>query len=138
MGAKILRWVIFGAIVSLLPLVFAWVTLALTSQAKPPQNPDLGKVLGNGELLVVVWVLSASAIGELFGSGKNFRHAKIITGGFTFIIILVSTALFSWVVEAKSTNQAFNETLLVKYSIYFYLASIVSCIGCLLCSKEEE
>src|SRR5262249_21968577 len=120
MGAKILRWIIFGAVVSLLPLLFAWVILALTSQGTALQSTYLEKVIGNGELLVVVWVLSASAIGELFGSGNNLRHAKIITGGLTFIIILASTGLFSWVVEARAANQFVNENLLINLSIYSY------------------
>jgi ABC-type tungstate transport system substrate-binding protein len=81
MVAKVLRWIIFGAIVSLLPLAVAWVTLALTSAAQPPQNPDLASVLGNGELLVVVWVLSASrsancsAAAQIFGIPRSSSAA---------------------------------------------------------------
>jgi hypothetical protein len=64
-AVKIVRWLIFGAIISLLPLAFTFGDLAL--RGRPHHLAD---VMGNGELLVVVWVLSASALGEMFG-GKG-------------------------------------------------------------------
>jgi hypothetical protein len=85
---RILRWLLFGAVVSVLPLVYTFVDLMMRSE-----TPNLHKIIGNGELLVIVWVLSASAFGELIGSDSDNKVLKIIFGGCTFIIIL-SAALF--------------------------------------------
>jgi hypothetical protein len=137
MGVKLARWIIFGAIVSLLPLVFAWITLVLASQTDPPRDPELKQIVGNGELLVIIWVLSATAIGELFGSGGGLQIPKIITGGFTLIVIILAAGLFVWTVDERALNRPVNEALLVRYSIYMFISSIVCSIGCLLCSAEE-
>jgi hypothetical protein len=122
----------------LLPLLLAWLVLALTP---PPPGAaaaaSLEKVIGSGELLVVIWVLSASAIGELFGSSGERQLAKIISGGATFVIIVVSTGLFCWVTEARAANQAYDAGLLVSYSKWLFVLSFLSCCGCLLSVGED-
>jgi hypothetical protein len=72
---KFLRWVIFGVIVAVVPLVFAYVNLMVKG------TPDLVKVLGGGELLIVISAICAGGVGELIGSGDEYQTAKIISGG---------------------------------------------------------
>lgn len=138
LAAKIMRWVTFGAGVFMLPLLMAWLILVLTL---PPRGTaggaTLEKVIGNGELLVVIWVLSASAIGELFGSSGDRRLAKIISGGATFVIILIATGMFCWVTEAWAANQAYDAVMLVNGSIVLFILSLISCLGCLLSVGRE-
>jgi len=126
---KVLRWLIFGAGVSLLPLSIAYVDLRMRSQ-----QINLEKIIGNGELLVIVWVLSASAIGELSGSADAKRVAKIVFGGLTFIVILVSALFFSSITEAHVNKTDVDEQFIVIVSIALYIVSLIPCSVCIYCA----
>jgi hypothetical protein len=57
---RLVRWGIFGVTVSLLPLVFSYVSLLLKAQAA-----TVAIIVGNGELLVIVWALCAGALARI-------------------------------------------------------------------------
>lgn len=132
MAVKIVRWLIFGAIISLLPLAFTFGDLAL--RGRPHHLAD---VMGNGELLVVVWVLSASALGEMFGGKGGRPILHIVTGGMTLLVIVLSALLYALVAEAKAGGQPVDEDLLVNASMILYVGSLVPCVFCLVCSEME-
>jgi len=131
-AVKIVRWLIFGAIISLLPLAFTFGDLAL--RGRPHRLVD---VIGNGELLVVVWVLSASALGEMFGGKGGRPILHILAGGLTLVVIVAAALLFAFVAEAKAGTQPVNEDLLVNLSVILYVVSLFPCVGCLICSELE-
>jgi hypothetical protein len=60
MRDKVLRWFIFGVLISLLPLAYTYENLTIKSQPA-----EMTKVVGNGELVIIVWALCAGALGEL-------------------------------------------------------------------------
>ncbi len=130
MAVKIVRWLIFGAIISLLPLAFTFGDLAL--RGRPHHLTD---VMGNGELLVVIWVLSASALGEMFGGKGGHPILHIVVGGLTLLVIVFSALLFAFVAEAKAGSLPVNEDLLVKASMILYVISLIPCVLCLVCSE---
>lgn len=127
---KVLRWLIFGALVSILPLAYAYVDLRMRSQ-----SISLEKIIGNGELLVIIWVLSASAIGELIGSSGANAMTKIIFGGMTFIVILSSALFFSSIVEAHANKAQVDDHFIVTSSIILYVVSLLPCSVCLYCTE---
>jgi hypothetical protein len=129
---KLARWIFFGALVSLLPLVFTYLDLNVRGQAV-----SLEKLIGNGELLVIVWVLSASAIGELIGSPDAQPMLKIVFGGLTFIVIIMAALFFSSIAELRATNAPkVDGEFIVTASIVLYLASLLPCSVCILSSAE--
>ncbi len=130
MAVKIVRWLIFGAITSLLPLAFTFGDLAL--RGRPHHLVD---VMGNGELLVVVWVLSASALGEMFGGKGGRPILHIVVGGLTLLVIVFSALLFAFVAEAKAGSLPVNEELLVNASMILYGISLIPCVLCIICSE---
>jgi len=132
LAVKIVRWLIFGAIISLLPLAFTFADLAL--RGRPHRLTD---VIGNGELLVVVWVLSASALGEMFGGKGGRPILHIVVGGLTLMVIVISALLFALVAEARAVGQPVDEELLVNMSVILYVISLFPCIGCLITSERE-
>jgi hypothetical protein len=131
-AVKIVRWLIFGAIISLLPLAFTFGDLAL--RGRPHHLVD---VIGSGELLVVVWVLSASALGEMFGGSSGHPVLRIVTGGLTLLVIVLSAMLYALVAEAKAGGQPIDEELLVNASMILYVGSLIPCVFCLICSEIE-
>jgi hypothetical protein len=130
---KVLRWLIFGAVVSLLPLAFAYNDLSYTLQ-----QATLEKIIGNGELLVIVWVLSASAIGELFGSGSKLAILKVIAGGLSLLIILDAGHAFATITQAKAAKIAVDEALVVSSSIKLFLWSLVPSIACVAITEISD
>lgn len=125
---NVLRWLIFGAIVSLLPLGFTYLALLIRSQ--PVQWTSL---IGNGELLVITWVLSASAFGELYGSERANKYLKLFFGGITFVIVLFSAMFFASIVEANAANEVLDEHVVIQSSLWVFVVSLIPCCCCLAC-----
>lgn len=127
---KVLRWALFGVLVSLLPLVYSFANLHIKSQAA-----TWTKVLGGGELLIVVWALCAAAIGELFGSSANFKISKIVSGGFTLLILIFSALMFASVAEAKVSGAKLDDASIVLTSFLLLIFATVSCGSCVALSE---
>ena len=92
------------------------------------------KLIGNGELLVIIWVLAASAIGELFGSSATNQGIKVLFGGITLIIIIVATYFFSTVTEAHVNNVKVDVEYIVYVSEVLFVFALVPCSICILAS----
>jgi hypothetical protein len=133
MKTKVARWIIFGVIVSILPLIFSYVSIIFRSRPA-----TLTAVLGNGELLVVLWPLCAAAIGELFGSDGNPDLAvyQVISGGSATVILIVSTLLFAFVTNAKVDHASINENMIIGTSIGLFVFGIGACFGCVYLSEK--
>ena len=127
---KILRWLIFGVVVSLLPLAAAYATLAIRSQPA-----TLRAVAGNGEVLIICWSLCAGALGELFGSTNRYKRQKMVVGGVTIAVIVFCTLVFAPIEERRLLNQSINEDFLLILSYWALGACILSSMGCLVLSE---
>lgn len=131
MLAKIIRWAIFGVIVSLIPLWVSYEILVIKLQ-----SPTLGKILGNGELLIIVWVLCAGALGELVGSGPSFRILKLFSGGGTLATLIICALMFASISEERSAHISINTDEIVSKSLLLFCFGILSCVGCLSLSER--
>lgn len=121
-----------GAIVSVLPLAYAYGDLMLRQQ-----DATMAKVIGNGELLVVVWVLCASALGELLGSGPKNPLRKILVGGVVLILIIFAALFFSSITEARATKIPIDDRLVVIWSWRTFGISLVACLICISSSEDR-
>jgi len=110
----------FGAIISLVPLVLAAINLRLQQQPL-----TLVSLIGDGQLLIIIPVLTASAMGELFGSGSRFAVGKIILGGLSLIIIVLASYEFATVIQARAAHVAINDDIILTDSFRLF-------IGCIL------
>jgi hypothetical protein len=126
---KITRWGLCGVGISLLPLFYSYESLVIRSEVA-----TWDKVVGNGELLVIVWALCAGAIGELFGSSANYRASKIIAGAASLIVLILSALLFADIAQARATGTKINETALVSISIWLLFWGLLSCGSCVALS----
>jgi hypothetical protein len=133
MREKVLRWFIFGVLISLIPLAYTYENLVIKSQPV-----DMAKVVGNGELLIIVWALCAGALGELFGSSADYKWFKIVSGGFTLIILIMSALLFASIAEARVERAQINDGAVVLNSMMLFAFGVMSCAGCLVLSELKE
>lgn len=122
---RITRWVFFGVIVSLLPLGFTYVDLIMKEK-----QVTLSTVIGNGELLVIVWVLCAGAIGELFGTDGH-PFLKVVFGALTLITIISAAHFFAAITEARASNIRLDDDFIVSASVKLFVFSLAPSVACL-------
>lgn len=109
MIVKLIRWIIFTAICSLIPLAFAYFDLLFKDR-----SPGIEKIIRNGELLLITTVICATAIGEILASGATtqptiVRVLKLTVGGAVFIIALFSALLFADVVVTRLASGILSD-----------------------------
>lgn len=137
---KLLRWITFGVIISLVPILLVY--LDLLFEKKPITIENL---IGHGELIVITWVLTAGALGELIGSPAAHPFAKILFGCIAVIVIIVAVYFFGVVAHAEilATNATAAPAKLaaeqkvatiVSYSVWFFAFSLVPSAICILCT----
>ena len=85
----VLRWIIFSVGIALIPLV---VSPVIAFARGTPL--DLLLFSSHGELLIVSAAISAAAIGQLIGSGRNLILAKVFCGGFCVVMAVLVSILF--------------------------------------------
>ncbi|MGE4043417.1 MAG: hypothetical protein AB7F35_01095 [Acetobacteraceae bacterium] len=132
MNEKVLRWIIFGVLVSLVPLAVAYMNLLLKGK-----NIGLAEVTGKGEVLLICGSLCAGALGELFGSSEKYRKRKIFVGGITLVITLFCTYFFASVEEQLAENGVIDKAALLFLSWLALGLCIVSSISCLILSEAK-
>jgi hypothetical protein len=116
---KVLRWLFFEVFVSLLPLAASYTNLHL--KMEPATLPS---VLGNGELLVVCWVLCAGAIGELFGASPRYKRLKAFSGGSALLVLIFSSLIFAEIAERRFSKLPTNENLIVELSLLMFFSAL--------------
>ncbi|MDV7341322.1 hypothetical protein RYZ26_17060 [Terasakiella sp. A23] len=130
MPKKLTKWLFFSVLVSLTPLLFN--VLILVSKNK---TFDLNAILGSGELLLIVAAMCAASIGEVIGSGNRLQIVKIIAGGASVIVLMVSALYFSSIAEAKLSQQPMDADIVSSTSISLFL---ISCITSSICIAISE
>ena len=113
---KLLRWLLFGVVVSTLPI--AWAASSLFIHSKPV---IAGELFGNGDLLMVTCASCAVALGELIGSGQTAIGTKILYGLFALLVIIGSCLVFSSISEIRIDNSAYQSDLIKFMLISFVL-----------------
>ena len=121
---KLIRWMIFGVLIALVPLTFSYVALFMKGA------PNLAKVLGNGELLIVISAFCAGGVGELLGSGEEYPIAKTVAGGFTLLVLIMSALVFVSVVDSKLAGAAYHENTVATVSYVMFAFGFISCASC--------
>jgi hypothetical protein len=130
--SKTMRWFLFGVIIAVLPLVISYVSLTFRPH---DQVVSWDKVIGNGELLVIIWAICGGAIGELFGRSKDFAIGKVIAGFATLIVLILSASLFADVAGAKVAGTKIDELAVESTSVWLLLVGIISSGGCVVLSE---
>jgi hypothetical protein len=130
MSAKLLRWLIFGVLLALVPLVFSWFCRLIFSE-----DASLKTLLSQGELLLITAALCAAAIGELLGSDDKQKNWKIISGGASLMILIFSALIFS-VISNQSLFSTSPDIDAVKVaSLIVYFCAFVSSGACVYLSE---
>jgi hypothetical protein len=89
MRIRVVRWLFFSVLIGLLPIIASAISLKMKGT-----GPTAARLLTHGELLLIASALCAAALGEIIGSGPRFAVAKLIAGGSTLIVLLLTAQAF--------------------------------------------
>jgi hypothetical protein len=111
------RWLIFGVLLALVPLLFSWATRQLRAQ---PSSLDV--LLANGELFLVTAALAGAAIGELLGVARASRQPfwEIVAGGCCLIVVVLSAHLFADISAIRATAATIDPARVSSWSLWLY------------------
>jgi hypothetical protein len=130
MGEKIATWFIFSVLMALVPLA-AGVAKQMTSNA----DINLAAVVAQGQLLLITAGLCATSLGDLIGSGKTARTAKILAGGFTLVVLTFATLYFADITAALAKGEALNIDVIRNTSLACYASAFVAGGSCVALSR---
>jgi hypothetical protein len=126
--SKIIRWLVFGVVLAVLPLIAKAASIAL--REAPLTSVGL---VGGGELFLVASLLSARAIGELIGTNKDFLSLKLIAGGATLVILFLASFAYSEVSTSAELLQ--HKDQIVSQSAIYFGCAIAGGLGCILLAE---
>lgn len=130
MKTRICRWLLFGPAISLLPIYLAYSDLTITN------NPaGLERIIGHGELYIIICVLVAGAAGGLYGHGNAFGLCKVISSAVALYLIVIAAHKFALVIEADARAIQIDRAYIVKESVELFLTALVVSVGCLVVSE---
>ena len=117
------RWLIFGVLLALVPLLFSWATRQLRAQ---PSSLDV--LLANGELFLVTAALAGAAIGELLGVARSSRQPfwEIVAGGCCLIVVVLSAHLFADISAIRATAATVDPARVSSWSLWLYGIGLVA------------
>lgn len=98
---KLVHWLVFSVIISLLPLIFNLITMIIYAWGP---GPSLLSISSRGELMLVSAGIAAKGIGELFASGRKKLIAKYVAGGGCVVVLVLSSMSFVYISTASGSG----------------------------------
>ena len=128
---KLIRWFVFGVMLSLLPLLAAYI--AAVAFGKTPRLPAF---LSGGPLLLISATLAGAAAGELFGRPSGQRSGgEVFVGGVAILVALLAALSYATFTTASVQGARPNEGFVALYSMVLFVLSVASGAGCVALSE---
>ncbi len=130
MSARLFRWLIFGVVVALLPLIVAYV-----SRRTDGLVPVWTELLGRGELLLICAGVCSAAYGEVLGTGSELRAFKILAGGICLMALLVSALVYAHITERVASNAPIAMDVICHDSLFLYIVGVAASTACVVLAE---
>ena len=129
---KFVRWLFFGVLASLVPLLCSYLNLVMKHKPTP-----FDAIMGDGGLLLIISAICAGALGEVIGSGTNAAIFKIISAGCVVLVLLISALEFAAILEGRVATSAptFDGQVVAITSIWIFAIGMVPCAACIALSE---
>jgi hypothetical protein len=128
MASKLLRWLVFGVIISLLPIAVSFLEFVAKDK-----TPTMRQVMGDGGLLLIISAVCAGSLGEIIGSGQRALAAKISAGG-AVVVLIISSLLFAAILEGKGAST-YDESIVASISMWVFALGLLPCAACIALSE---
>ena len=130
MNENVLKWLIFGVLLALVPLAAGWLFKLIFGG-----NTSLEALTSQGELLLITAGLCAAGVGSLIGSGEDLKKAKIVSGGLSIVILLLSAIVFSFISNPGVLTVKPDTNVVLQASIWIYICAFLSSGACAYLSE---
>lgn len=127
---RITKWLLFGVMCSLLPILIQIIQLLTRGQ-----EIELIKILGHGQLFLISTAIAATGIGELVSEKPKGDIGKIISGFSSIVMILVSSIWFADVASASIAGETIDTEAIKNGSLWVFLVAVITT---LFCFKQTE
>lgn len=116
---RVTRWVLFTALASLFPL------LAVFIIGLKAGFPGVVEITGNGDLLLITWVLSVGVCGELIGC----KPGRPILWAFFSVLLIMALSIILFMLYSHVADPAGQVSVVISISsaALFLSAVWVSC-----------
>lgn len=132
MATKLLRWLFFTVLLSLIPIVASYVIGAANKKA----SISLVSVLDQGDLYLLCSVFCAAGLGELIGLGrKRFEIVKIFVGGVAILHVVMCIFLY---VAIRNPSASTDIDYLVFLSMVLFSTGILASTACVALSEVQD
>jgi UDP-N-acetylmuramyl pentapeptide phosphotransferase/UDP-N-acetylglucosamine-1-phosphate transferase len=117
---RILRWLMFGVLVALIPFLFTVVSALL-------RNYDINwySILSHGELLLITVCICAGALGDLLSTRARSKGLELLLGGFATIIVILASYTFSDISSSVIEKEMLNKDWILQLSLWFFSAGFI-------------
>jgi|GEM_PF-1600988 len=130
---KIVRWIMFSIVLSLLPLGMKMLSLSIRNH-----NFSYSDIVSHGELLLITITMCTTAIAELFCSGSGSKPPKLFVGSVTILILILAASLFSDISVAfeLGRDKDFGPDVIFNTQIVLFVLSFILGIACIFLSEH--
>lgn len=132
MAVKLLKWLIFTVIFSLVPLLFEWI-FRLTRT----EDTTLLGLMSHGELVLILVPICAASAAELFGSTRAMLWAKVVVGGFSLVLLMLCSAYFAYISAGSAAGQALDAKVIGNVSLIVFGCSLFSNGSCIWLAEAD-
>src|SRR5438105_1132787 len=98
--AALLRWLMFGALLSLVPIGVAYLVRAIVTSGNRPAAP-----LPRGDLFLLAATAAFAGLGNLVSRNHDRKLVPIMAGGVALINGLIAAFLYGAVLSANAIDQ---------------------------------
>jgi hypothetical protein len=120
---RIFKWLLFGVICGLLPIVFVAVDLFTNNQPL-----YFSSLIGKGELLLISSGIAAAGLGELLTEAPKKSIGVMFTGAASILLVCICSYSFSSVVSTQTPNI----DNITSGSAWMFAVSVFTTIVCFI------
>jgi hypothetical protein len=135
---KLLRWMMFAVLLSIVPLLGALITSIASNHFE-----GMYHFLSGGELLLIATTLAAASVGELFGSRpqsgsqpQSASRTEVIAGGAAMLVVVLGALSYPSFRAIQSSGQTANEPFVAWFSGALFILSMASGAICVALSER--
>ena len=125
---KITRWLVYGVLISLVPLISRMLLRFLESGEWDPSRPLIG-----GAMFVVCTGICASAVGELIPGTRGQGIAKLLASGACVVIMLMTAFCFISLDRLPDLNLS----RLASASYWMLACTVLAGSACITLAHED-
>lgn len=127
---KLLKWLLFSVIVSVVPLFSTYIILVIYSS-----EPSFVSIISRGELQLISVALLANGIGDVVTSESIRKVFQVLLIGLSTVFLLVISiwygAITSILISGTSTTtyQSLEYPTLIAFLVSFFISACCVAVG---------